>query len=532
MYIISYDIGTTGLKACLIEVKEGIKILRGEYEAYGLYVLDNGGVEQEPEEWWKAMCDSTKRLMEESAVKPEEIDGIALCSQMQGMVLVDKEGNALRRAMSYMDQRAVNEYDEIQRHGLQIADANVGMLLRSLALTTAAPTSVKDPLWKYKWVEKNEPEIFAEAHKWLDVKEYIIARLTGEFVMTYDSAYATFLMETKNNRNEWSEELCEMYGVNMKHLPKLIACSDVAGRLRAKQAEELGLCEGIKVYGSGGDATLIGVGAGSTAVGKTHIYWGTSGWVGTVIDEQKVDITAMIAGIVGAEPGKFNYFAEMETAGKCVEWAKNHLVLDEINIYIDQTKIPDSPESEYQSLYDYMSAVIAGIEPGSNGVLFAPWLHGNRCPFEDSNSSGMFFNLKLETGKAEMMRAVIEGVCFQLKWMLECEDKKVSTSDPIRFVGGGALSPINCQILADITGRVIETVEYNKDAGAVGAAILVAVGSGEISSFEEASKLIPAVAAYEPNPDNKAVYERNYNVFKQLYKSNRKLFALMNSLNQ
>ncbi len=527
-YVIAYDIGTTGLKSCLIQIDGGIRIIDGQYAIYNLYILENGGAEQDTEEWWSAMCTSTHRIMEKNRVNPEDIVGISFCSQMQGLVLVDKEGNALRRPMSYMDQRALKEMKETEGHGLTISGVNVCKLLKSLRLTCAASTSVKDPLWKYKWVQKNEPEIYSKVYKWLDVKEYLICRMTGEFVMTPDSAYSTFLYDSRKGREGWSKALCRMYGVNYDHMPRIVECTEVAGLLSEKAASELGLRSGISVYGGGGDATLIGVGAGSTALNDTHIYWGTSGWVETVIDSQKVDIVAMIAGIIGAEKGKYNYFAEMETAGKCFEWVKEHLVLDEINIYLGKTDVAESVETEYISLYDYMSDVISEAPPGSNGVIFTPWLHGNRCPFEDPKAAGMFFNIKIGTHKKEMLRAVIEGICYHLRWMLECQDSKITTADTIRFVGGGALSKVTSQILADITGRAIETVEYTKDVGAVGAALLVAVGCGEVNSVSDSKKLVPVQNRYIPNAENKAVYDQNYSVFKQLYKSNKKNFERLN----
>ena len=263
-------------------------------------------------------------------------------------------------------------------------------------------------------------------------------------------------------------------------------------------------------------------------MGQTHIYSGTSGWVGTVIDRQEVDIVSMIAGIVGAQEGKYNYFAEMETAGKCFEWVKEHLVLDEIGIYLQKTNVAESQETVYESLYDYMTDTIEAIPPGAGGVIFTPWLHGNRCPFEDPKAAGMFFNLRLDTGKTEMLRAVLEGICYHLRWMLECEDKKVKTASTLRFVGGGALSRVTCQILADVTGRTVETVADTKDVGAVGAAMLVAVGSGQIADLTQAAGLIRPSARYTPTPANNALYDRNYKVFKNLYAANKKNFAALN----
>ena len=528
LHVIAYDIGTTGVKTGLIAIGETVELVADAYQGNDIYILENGGAEQDADQWWSAMCETTRSLMKKSPVPPEQIDGISFCSQMQGLVLVDKNGKALRRPMSYMDQRAQKEMKDCQGHGIQVAGVNIGMLLKSLRATHAASTSVKDPLWKYKWVQQNEPEIFAKVHKWLDVKEYLISRCTDRFIMTRDSAYSTFLYDTRKGKEGWNKELCRMYGVDPAHLPELIECTDVAGQLTAKAASELGLSPGIDVYGGGGDATLIGVGAGCTKTGKTHVYSGTSGWIGTVIDRQVVDISSMIAGIVGAQQGRYNYFAEMETAGKCFQWVKEHLALDEIGVYLDKTDVAESTESLYESLYDYLSDTVKKIPAGAGGVIFTPWLHGNRCPFEDPNAAGMFFNIRIGTGKTEMIRAVLEGICFHLRWMLECEDKKVKTSRTIRFVGGGALSAVTCQMLADITGRTVETVENTKDVGSIGAAILVAVGCGAIADFDQVERYIPVRARYEPEPENRDVYERNYKVFRKLYAQNKESFTILN----
>lgn len=250
--------------------------------------------------------------------------------------------------------------------------------------------------------------------------------MTGEFVMTQDSAFASMLYDI--HKKCWSEEMCKIYGINPKHLAKIVKCTDKVGELSKKAADELELEPGTAVFGGGGDASLIGVGAGSVDLGDTHVYSGTSGWVSTVVDKSVVNTSAMIAAIVGARDGYYNYFAELETAAKCVEWVKDHLALDEIDIYLDKSKNLKHGKADqeviYTNLYDYMMAVVNTVPAGSNGVVFTPWLHGNRCPFEDPNSRGMFFNISLETGKSEMIRAVVEGVCFHMRWLLETEAKR------------------------------------------------------------------------------------------------------------
>lgn len=530
-YVIAYDIGTTGVKTCLFEIENKITLLADASMGYGLYIAPDGGAEQDADEWWNAMCVTTKEIVAKSQIAPDSIAGISFCSQMQGLVVVDENGNALRRPMSYMDQRAKKEIKAGIANGVQIAGANVFKLVKYLYYTGAVSSSVKDPVWKYKWIENNEPEVFAKIHKWLDVKEYLIGRCTSKFIMTEDSAFGTLLYDTRAGHEGWCEPICKMLGVKMEHLAPIVKSTDVVGGLTEKAAAELSLVPGILVFGGGGDASLIGVGAGAVLPGDTHVYSGTSGWVSTVVCKQTVDTSAMIAAIVGAQSGRFNYFAELETSGKCLEWVKNHLALDEIGIYLekrDVTETPDNFEKAYKSLYDYMSEVIARAPAGSNGVVFTPWLHGNRCPFEDPNASGMFFNINIDTGKTDMIRAVIEGVCFHKRWMLEAQEKKVAVSDTVRFVGGGALSDVTCQILADVLGKTVETVKSPHNVGSVGAAAIIGVGTGLIDSLDNVKDFIPAEKTFYPNLANKEVYDKNFAVFKTLYKNNKKAYKALN----
>ena len=536
-YVITYDIGTTGIKTCLIEIDKEMKILASATEGYNLYVDDEcgvkGGSEQDADEWWNAMCVTTKEVFKKcKKVKKEQIEGISFCSAMQGLVLVDHEGNCIRRPMTYMDQRAREEIKKGIAHGVQIAGAEVTKLLKYLKYTGAVSSSVKDPIWKYKWVEAHEPENFKRIYKWLDVKEYMILRCSGEFVMTNDSAFGTLLYDTRKGHEGWCKPICDMVGVNIEHMPVIKASTEKVGEVTAKAAKELGLAEGTAVYGGGGDASLIGVGAGATEIGDTHIYSGTSGWVGTVVPEQLVDAGAMMAAIVGANPETYNYFAELETSNKCMGWVKDHLALDEIGVFLKKYgHKKDDLEEQSFNLYDYLEEVIDRANPGADGVVFTPWLHGNRCPFEDPNAAGMFFNIHLETGKTELIRAVVEGVCFHMRWMLERQEQKVAKykkSNAVRFCGGGALGASTCQILSDILQRDVEVVDSPQNIGAVGAAACIAVGTGMIPSMTDVKKLIPAKVTYHPNRANKEVYDRNFEVFKNLYKCNKKNFEILN----
>ena len=530
MYIIIYDFGTSSLKTCLFDIDSEIRIAANASASYKLTILDNGGAEQDTEEWWQAICATTKELFRKTDVRPEEVSGLAFCAQMQGVVLVDENGKALRPPMNYVDRRGVREFQACMGKGLvKVSGCSAFKLLKNLRVNYAGSVSVKDPVWKYKWVENNEPEIFSRVYKWLDVNDYLVSRCTGRIIRTRDSAFATFLYDTRKGKEGWNRELVKMYGVRPEHLPELIASTELVGGLSEAAARDLGLAAGTPVFGGGGDTTFVNIGAGCAKPGDTHIYVGTSGWVSTFMDHQAVDISAMITGVLSAVPGFYNYYAELETAGKCFEWVKDHLALDEVGVYLEKAQVTDDHESRYTSLYDYLSDEVKKVPPGANGVIFTPWLHGNRCPFEDANAAGMFFNLRLETGKRDMIRAVLEGICYHLRWLLECEDARVKTSDTIRFVGGGALSPVTCQILADITGRRIETVGHTQEVGAIGTALAVAAGLQKTDVLAFSRELVKPNRCYLPNPENRAVYERNYRVFKRLYRANAASFRALNT---
>lgn len=600
MNVLAYDVGTSGVKTCLYRVDKGtLQLLASASSGYGLRLLPNGGAEQDPNEWWSAMVSSTRRLGAEHAEEMANISGLSFCAQAQSVVLLDEKARPVRPSMSYMDTRAGEIRQRLGARGPKVAGAGLFFLLKSLYHTGVVAASDKDPVWKYLWVRDNEPELFSRVRAWLDVKDALIARMTGRFSMSLDSAFATLLLDLRSAEPRFSEALIKTLGIERRHLPEIVRSTDEVGPLASKPASELGLKAGIPVFSGGMDSSLIGVGAGCTRPGETHVYMGTSGWVSTVTDKMLVDTSALIASVVGVQPGLYNYFAELETAGKCLEWVRDHLALDEINIYLKKEDVcqaqqsheagdgtaptasrekscgaqgiedanvagctchvehteafcrpqehesheaslsagtedfspvhyPGNKEKIFRSLYDYLSDVIDKTPDGSNGVIFTPWLHGNRCPFEDARARGMFFNIGLETGKSELLRAVVEGCCYHMHWFLETIEKKLQTSKVIRFVGGGALSPVTAQILADVLQRPIETVPQPQNVGAAGAALIAAIGLGASSSFSDAAERIQADRRYMPRAESRTVHERNYQVFKTLYRQNKAAFAALN----
>lgn len=511
MKVIAYDVGTTGLKTCLFEIsrEQSVRFVAGVVERYALNILCDGGAEQNPDEWWEAMCRSTRELLETTGVPKEEIGGVSFCSQMQTVVMTDEAGRALRPSMSCMDTRGAGIFARCMATGLKIEGLNLVKSLRFMKITGAISASCKDPAWKYLWVREHEPEVYAKTRKWLDAKEYLTCRATGNIKTSRDVACLTFLYDVK--KGCWSPELCGMLGIDMKHLPEICDSTETVGGLLFGAAGELGLAAGTPVISGGGDVSLCQVGAGCTDVGDVNVYSGTSGWVCTTVDKLHLDMVNIIASVVGADPTTYNYIAESETAGKCMEWVKERVSM--------------TPIQEYEQMFEY----IRDVPAGSHGVLFSPWMHGNRCPFEDPYARGVFFNVDVDSHGYDLIKSVIEGVCLHMRWMLEATESAFKTSSAVRFTGGSALAPEVCRILADVLGRDVETVDNPRHVGAMGAAALMAVSFGLIENIRQIKSIIRVSATYKPNPANTAVYDRIYPIFQNIYRDNKKSFAALNA---
>lgn len=525
IHLLTYDIGTTSAKTCLFEMGKKLDLIDSEAVGYELITSSDGGAEQRADDWWDAIGKGTRVVLDRSRCDKEKIAAISFCCQMQALILVDEGGVPVRNPMGYMDGRAVRQFEKNFTSGFpRIENLNAVKLVQALYITGGAAATAKDPLWKYHWVRENEPKAFARAHKWLDVRDYLALRCTGNATMTRDSAHLTFLYDTREGHGQWSSRLCTLFDVDKNLLPDVRESLDKAGELTSRAARELGLVKGIPVFNGGGDISMIALGSGSVDLHDTHIYSGTSGWVIANVDKRMVDVHHFIAAICSALPGRYNYAAEQETSGLCLQWVKDHLAKDSIGIYLESSLADDSPDA----LYELMNEKVSEIDPGSGGVIFTPWLHGNRSPREDAMARGMFFNIGLHTGKRAMIRSVLEGMAFHKRWMLEAIEKKVPPQESLRFVGGGAKSSVLCQIMADILGRRIEVPREPQNAGAAGAAIVCGLGLGAIASIGDAKSLVKVGSIHEPDPKTWETYTKMFRVFKQLYDQNKRLFWALN----
>jgi xylulokinase len=347
----------------------------------------------------------------------------------------------------------------------------------------------------------------------LDVGGYLFYRSTGNMVMEWTGA-SVFGLDLK--KKAWMEGIFRYVGLDTHKFPPLVRPIDKVGDLTREAADECGLLQGTPVIAGAGDAPCAAVGAGAVGEGEGHVYLGTSGWVG-VVTKRTPRGKCGAATIQSADPDKTFLFAETEAAGGCIQWIADQF-------YKAEKKDPNIP-----NVYALMDDEVAKIPPGSNYLLFTPWIYGERAPVDDSYVRATFLNLSAEHTREDMLRAVYEGVGYNIRWIVEIVEKEFKFSLPcLRVIGGGAKGKPWMQILADIAGRRIETVCEPQEAGAVGAALVAAVGMGIYPDFESLRKVVKVDSVYEPQPANFEIYDSLFNRYQEVYRDLRSFYRKLN----
>ncbi|MEM3700971.1 MAG: FGGY-family carbohydrate kinase [Candidatus Bathyarchaeia archaeon] len=509
-YILAHDTGTTSNKAVLVQL-DG-EIVGYASAEYSVYYPKSGYAEQKPSDWWNAVTETTKALLEKANIKPSDITAIVFATQMSGTLPVDSNGEPLMPCMIWLDTRAKEQAEKMSRGIIKIAGYGLLTLIKFLSITGGIYGHAgKDPLCKILWVKEEQPKIYAETYKFLDCKDYLILKCTGKPVISRDYANIWWMMDTRKGKFNWSDAILKKYGIDRAKLPEIMKATDIAGKLKPEAAAEMGLCEGTPVIVGAGDVTSAAIGSGAVTEGKIHAYVGTSGWLGCHLSERKKDLFHYIGCICSANPDMYLCVAEQETAGACLDWLKN-------------TMFKESREE----VYKLFSEMAAKIKPGAEGLIFTPWLFGERAPLDDPTVRGGFHNLSLEHAREHMVRAVLEGVALNMKWALFYLEKLAGKVESINIIGGGAMSNVWCQIFADVMNRNINRVSDSKEAGAKGAAVIAMIALGYLKSFEEAEKLVKIDEVHEPNPKNAHIYEEIFREFQNIYKNNRKMYRRLN----
>jgi xylulokinase len=494
-YLIGIDIGTSGTKTVLFD-QNGNSVASSLRE-YPLYQPHNGWAEQDPEDWWKAVCATINEVILKSGVDAAEIKGVGLSGQMHGAVLLDKEHKVLRKSIIWCDQRSTAECEEI---------TNIIGAKRLIEIT-ANPALTGFTASKILWVKNNEPEIFEKVEKILLPKDYIRFRLTGEFATEVSDASGMQLMDIPNRC--WSDEVISKLGLRKSMLGDLYESYEISGKVHKQAAELTGLKEGTPVAGGAGDQAAGAIGNGIVRPGVVSSTIGTSGVVFAYSQNVSIDPKGRVHTFCHAVPNTWHIMGVTQGAGLSLKWFRDNFCRDEINT-ADLMKIDP---------YILMDQAADKVAIGSNGLIYLPYLMGERTPHLDPDARGVFFGLSAKHEKQDLLRAVMEGVVFSLKDCFEIIKELGVEVNEVRASGGGGKSKLWRQMQGDVFGTDITTIN-SSEGGALGVALLAGVGAGIYSSVPEAcDAVIKVVTKQSPDMKANSKYQQYYGIYKQIYKS-------------
>lgn len=487
-YVIGIDLGTSSVKTLLVDQNGDIK---GEATAaYPLIHERPGYSEQNPEEWVTGTISCLKQLFQETGISPGEIDGISYSGQMHGLVLLDEQNQVLRHAILWNDTRTTAECREIE--------GKLGDKLLSITKNAALEGFT---LPKILWVQKNEPELFAKAVKFVLPKDYLRYRMTGRVEMEISDAAGTLLLDVAEG--QWSEEIARAFKLPEGFCPPIVGSTESTGTILPEFAEISGLSTTTKVFGGGADNACGAVGAGIVQKGDALCSIGTSGVVLTYEEDKNKDFEGKVHFFNHAHPGAFYAMGVTLAAGYSLSWFKDSF----------------APELSFNDLL----AHVGDIPPGAEGLLFTPYLVGERTPHADSVIRGSFIGLSGTHRRDHLARAVMEGITFSLAESVELFRQAGISVERVISIGGGAKNPVWLQMQADIFGTPVVSLK-NEQGPAMGAAMMAAVGSGWFASLKDcAAQFIDYVTTYEPIPANVEVYSRLFKLYQQVYAATQSL---------
>ena len=506
-YILAHDLGTSGNKATLYTL-DGI--LKGSLVSeYPTYYPHSGWVEQDAGDWWRAICDSTLQLISKAGISASEICCVSFSGQMMGCLIVDRNNVPLRRMLIWADTRSsAQEKFMIGQIGLENGYKITGHRLS--ASYSAA---------KLLWIRDNEPELYKKAGKMLHAKEYIIYKLTDEIVTEYSDASGTNLLDI--NKKGWSQDLLTAFGIPRELLPDVYPSAHIAGKVTAEAARSCGLLEGTPVVIGGGDGSCASVGAGVVRVGKVYNVVGSSSWISSASEAPVFDPDMRTFNWFHLDDNLYTPCGTMQAAGFSYAWFRNNLCGEEVFA---------SPIAGV-SAYDLINKLVENTDPGAGGLLFLPYLLGERSPLWDHNARGAFVGLDISTTKGDMARAVLEGVGFNLKTIFNILEKD-SPADEVIMIGAGVKGEVWLKILSNIWQKTLLIPKYLEEATSMGAAICGGVGVGAYSDYSVAEKLNKPVRRIEPEKDVAEIYGKMYDVFCDTYSQLKPIYQALAGLSE
>ncbi len=505
-FILAHDLGTTGNKASLFD--EQGKVRATSLSTYGTQYPRPNWVEQNPEDWWQAVCLSTRQLMSTAGVSPHQVACLTFSGQMMGCVALDRQARPLRSALIWADTRAVPQAAQlISRVGMEQAYRITGH--RASSSYSAA---------KIMWLRDNDPDTFAAAYKFVHAKDFIVARLTGKFATDYSDAGGMNLYDLE--AYDWSPTMLEAARLDHSMLPELHASTDVIGEVLPSIAGEVGLTPGTPVVIGGGDGCCAAAGAGVVREGGAFNYIGSSSWIAIATPHPIYDPSMRTFTWAHLVPNMFSPCGSMQAAGGAYQWLRDTLCTQEKQAALDQGI----------SAYELLDQLAEGSTPGAHGLLFFPYLIGERSPHWNPDARGVYFGLTMGHTRADIIRATLEGITLNLKLILDAFRQQGAKIDSMRVIGGGARGRIWRQIMADIYGMPVQRPALLAEATSLGAALAGGIGVGMYKDWSLAETLTPIVDEIQPDLENTRQYERICQLFLRAYQAFVPLYRDIGSL--
>ncbi len=502
-YVIGIDLGTSGTKTVLFDEKGNV--IASSTVEYPMYQPQNGWAEQKPLDWWNATLGTLNVVIQDSGVNNDDIVSLGISGQMHGLVMLDKDNNILRPSIIWCDQRTAKECDDIERL--------VGK--KRLIEITANPALTGFTASKIMWVKKNEPEIYEKCAHILLPKDYVRFMLTGEYANEVSDASGMQLLDVPNRC--WSDEVLEKLDIDKALLGKVYESPEITGYITEEAAMLTGLKAGTIVVGGAGDNAAAAVGTGTVENGKAFTTIGTSGVVFAHTDNISIDPKGRVHTFCCAVPGEWHVMGVTQGAGLSLRWLRDNCCTEEKNIANEENVDP----------YVIMDNEGKNSPVGANKLIFLPYLMGERTPHLDPNARGAFFGLSAMHERKDLIRSVMEGVCFSLKDCLGVLGEMNITCEKMIACGGGGSSAFWREMLSDVYGIPVSVVQ-SKEGPALGVAILAMVGAGIYPDVKTACREI-VVLKNETIPciNNFTEYAKYYEVYKQLYERLKEQYKLL-----
>ena len=518
-YILAIDHGTSGGKVAIVSTTG--EVVDWAFNETPMILGEGGRAEQDPDVWWDAIVKSSQEVIQKGRVKIEDIVGICNTSQWSGTVPVDKDGNHIMNNISWMDTRGAKQMEKLYSGLLKVDNYNLIKALKYIRKTGGAPTpSGKDSIAHIMWLKEERPEIYEKTYKFLEPQDYINLKLTGKIAASYASIHLHWVTDTRNIENiKYSNGLVRMVKIDREKLPDLKNSVDILGPITNKVADLLGLDKKTKVVMGAPDLHAAAVGSGAIKNYQGHICVGTSDWLLLHVPKMGTDIDHNFGTVVSALPGKYLLSNEQEIAGGCLSFLRDNVLYHKDEL-LSEEEVPD--------VYKIFDKIVEGVKPGSDKLIFTPWLYGERAPKADHTIRGGLYNISLETNREHIIRAIFEGVAYNVRWLHMYIEKFIKRKlDNLHIIGGGANSRIWCQIFADVLDRNIKQVKNPIQSNARGAALIGALGLGYIEQ-KDIAKHTEINEIFKPNPKNKTIYNQLFKEYVNIYKAMKKIYKRLN----